>query len=1240
MQLNKYQKEVVEHIDGPCVVTSCPGSGKCVAGDTLVLSNNIFISKIKDNKVNNIIGLSSENFSDISSKSMAISDFVDSGKHYTIKISTQNGYSLEGTHDHPIAVVDNNGNFQWKKLKDVKVGEFSPIWVNDKKDFNYELDEKFYFIGLLIGDGCLSSDKQISFSSEKNNVSDKFCQIVKKYYNYECKVRKDKRRKNLYSFYIYSVDIIKNIKQEFGDIFHYSYNKYLTYEILESSKSKIASLIRGIFDTDGSVSNSCCDIILSSKKIIDQLHVLLLHYGIFSTKTIKEYKRKGYYRIQIYGNNYRRFVKNIGFGHFKKKEISEKILFKKNNSNQIIPFMHNKIDTLSKELSSLNPKWYNRSTQTILNNKYNIRIARNKTSKVKNTRNITEDTINKIEYAFKDFNYNSDVFNNINEKNRYCYSKISNIEYSNEKKQVYDYVVPKTHNFISNGFISHNTFVLVERVCSLIKKGIKPKNILCLTFTNKAANEMKERICQKLGLKKPGFFIGTFHSLCSLLIRTVGSEVGYFNKFTILDDKDQQNLISQLARQLEYDINSSITYHIAYCLNYYRDQMEDFSWVEEKISNSADIEIASLYIDHCRKNNLLDFSGLIYEAIKIIENNENIKNKIQNTFKYILVDETQDTNKSQFHLINLLGEKYNNVMIIGDPDQCIIRGEKILTSMGYKNVEEVNEEDKVLCMEKDIHKDGYSMNIVESKINKIYNKEVIDYTIVKIKTLYLKEAIYSKDHMVFASLSKKQIKSISKDIGELSFITIDENSKLKYYLIPAIFLEKDMPIISCHYGRDKIKSLICSETALFFDYVDKVEFDSYTGSLYDLEVDKHHNFISSGIVSHNSIYGWRGARFKNIQDFIDRHDNCRIISLSKNYRSTPQIINVASRLIKHNDSHVKIKFETDNPNGENIRCRVFNDQVEEAEWIGDTVKRLISDGGWDPEDMAVLYRVNKMSEPIEQSFVNNGIPYEVIGAYNFYDRKEIKDCLAMARFLVNPRDGVSFHRISKFLGNIGNITIGKIEKLASSQNISILKACKEIIPQIKVLKTKKACENIYNIYNKRFDLDKPSVCFSSLINDMKYIDYIDKEYGDNSLERKENIDQIINSSGEFNNEKDGLFKYLQQISLFSPNDKDNKDNKVSLMSLHAAKGLEFPIVFIIGVEDKILPHKQSVADDPYTGIEEERRLCYVGITRAKKILYLTWCRRRKKFGMYGQMKYEKSTPSRFLFESGLLKKRE
>ncbi len=604
---------------------------------------------------------------------------------------------------------------------------------------------------------------------------------------------------------------------------------------------------------------------------------------------------------------------------------------------------------------------------------------------------------------------------------------------------------------------SGKTLVMVERVAALIKSGVRPKNVLCLTFTNRAANEVKERIQKRLGVDKLDFFCGTFHSMCAKMIRKLGHVIGYDSNYTILDDKDQVALIMQIARRLEYDIEWGDARKIQGSVNYYRDQMEDFEWVEDHLKTDAMVKIAKRYIEKCKEDNLIDFSGLIYEAIKVVEANEELKEKIQNTFKQILIDEVQDTNVSQFFLINLLAEKWKNLMLIGDIDQ--------------------------------------------------------------------------------------------------------------------------------------------------------------------------------------SIYKFRGARYQNIQDFINRYEDCRVISLSKNYRSTPQIVRAAHKLIQYNSSHMGTSFETDNEDGEAVRCTAYRDQLVEADKVGLMIRRLIDEGGFDPQEIAVLYRINRLSEPIEASLVKHGVSYEVIGSHNFYDRKEIRDCLGMLKFLSNPKDGIAFHRVCSLVKGLGNVTVGRIENLSSEKNITLPQACKEMGDSAKSVNIRNACNKIHSVYSHKWDTDNPASCLKGLVEKFEYKGHLLKKFKDTATEREGNVDQLIDSAGEFIGEN-GISNYLQQVSLVTNKDKDDeKQKKVKLMSIHASKGLEFDVGFIISVEDGILPSQLALADDPYEGIQEERRIAFVAMTRFREVLFMSYCKNRKGFGKHGNMFYRASKPSQFLYEAGLIKKK-
>jgi DNA helicase II / ATP-dependent DNA helicase PcrA len=245
-------------------------------------------------------------------------------------------------------------------------------------------------------------------------------------------------------------------------------------------------------------------------------------------------------------------------------------------------------------------------------------------------------------------------------------------------------------------------------------------------------------------------------------------------------------------------------------------------------------------------------------------------------------------------------------------------------------------------------------------------------------------------------------------------------------------------------------------------------------------------------------------------------------------------------------------------------------------------------------------------------------------------------CLSMAKVLVNPRDGVSFHRAAKLLPGLGDVTIGKIENIAAEKGINLFEACQEMAKLSKGLNVRNSCKKLYDIYNSGLDFSDPAFCMNELIDKFNYKDYMEEKFQKDLVERQDCVQQLIDASGIYNGENGGLSEYLQKISLVTSSDKDSEDDKVSLMSLHAAKGLEFKIVFLIGCEIDILPHRMALMDDPFEGAEEERRVFFVGISRAQKLLYVTYCNNRKRFTKFG-MKDIPSKPSPFLKECGLIK---
>jgi DNA helicase II / ATP-dependent DNA helicase PcrA len=605
---------------------------------------------------------------------------------------------------------------------------------------------------------------------------------------------------------------------------------------------------------------------------------------------------------------------------------------------------------------------------------------------------------------------------------------------------------------------SGKTRCIVERVANLIDKGVNPSHILCLTFTNKAANEMRERICKRLNIDDATFYIGTFHSLCVKILRRVGTKIGYTPGFSIFDSNDQTSLLKSLARQMGFDIKKLNFYGIAHKMNFGREVLEDENTIMQRFEDSVESSIAKKYLAEIKEQNAIDFSGLLYETVRLLKTEEDILGRLQNQFEYVMVDEIQDTNYAQFELVNLFAGKHKNVMIIGDINQ--------------------------------------------------------------------------------------------------------------------------------------------------------------------------------------SLYKFRGARYQNVLDFVTKYKECKEISLGKNYRSTPEIIKIAEKLIKKNSSFTGIKFETDNESGQEPQYSIHYEPRAEADAVAKKIKFLVNDEGWDYNDIAVFYRLNRMSLELQTAFAKSYIPFTVIGGPNFFDRKEIRDCLGMLRWLANSYDKIAFHRVIDMFSDIGDVTYSRIVEVSQDNNISLMEACSKIDSLTNRKSIIKAAKRIQGVFDFDFSSMHAGKALSLLISKINYYGHLEKASKNNKdyEDRKSNVEELINNATTFGQTNSSISDYLHSIALISSSDKESEDS-VSLMTMHASKGLEFPVVFMIGAEEGIHPHFMALKDaktpeEKIEAVEEERRIFFVGITRSERRLYVSSCENRLK-SPWGKPELIKVEPSRFVSESGL-----
>ncbi len=409
-----------------------------------------------------------------------------------------------------------------------------------------------------------------------------------------------------------------------------------------------------------------------------------------------------------------------------------------------------------------------------------------------------------------------------------------------------------------------------------------------------------------------------------------------------------------------------------------------------------------------------------------------------------------------------------------------------------------------------------------------------------------------------------------------------------------------------------------------YDVVESVERIELDLPVYDLDIENTHNFIANGIVTHNSIYGFRGADINNILDFEDYYPDAHVVRLEQNYRSTQTILDAANAVIANNRGQKPKSLWSDLGEGDPIHVRELEDEHAEGRFVTGEIQRLLDEGAG-RSDIAVFYRTNAQSRVLEDTLVRAEIAYQVIGGTKFYERAEIKDAVGYLGVLVNPQDVGAFTRIvNSPRRGIGSTSLGRLLSFANTTGVSIWDAASEPEqvpdlgpPAIKALRRFMAT---MHVLGERTEGSTPvAALLNDVLRETGYLEALEAERTIEAQGRIENLEELVNVAVEYDEAAEaegrddaGLAQFLQQIQLLSDADERRDDEGlVTLMTLHNAKGLEYPTVFMIGCEEGVFPHSRALDEG---GLEEERRLCYVGITRAMRDLYLTSARTRAVFG--------------------------
>jgi len=830
---------------------------------------------------------------------------------------------------------------------------------------------------------------------------------------------------------------------------------------------------------------------------------------------------------------------------------------------------------------------------------------------------------------------------------------------------------------------SGKTNALTKRIAYLIReRHVRPYNILAVTFTNKAAAEMKERISNLIGdLAMRDLWAGTFHSLCARILRERGVQIGLDKNFVIYDDGDQLALVRETVRELNLDDKQfapravlSLISKAKETLQTPDDIMNDFSAspFERAIGKAY-----RLYQEKLTISNALDFDDLIMKTVQLLRESEKAREHYQNRFQFVHCDEFQDVNGSQYELLKLCAGKYKNICVVGDDDQCVVEGTPILTPSGYVPVEQIKEGDTVLAA-------NYGYKAVPALVDKVIVNDYLG-VVRHIQTESGEAVRVTPNHVIFWKIG-----GAPDEVYRQSGMQWQEASQDWDHPLDCVSFEVTSPKLDdkqfCVMGASdegqnwfadhneawafakKLQSRRNSgEILVEYEFADTawaaspadilttwhsvpvasrlhtypasqicgITDEDYAGKVYDLSVAGLRNYVAGGIIVHNSIYAFRGANVQIILNFETDFPDATIIKLEQNYRSTRNILDAAYHVVKNNRGRADKRLWTDNIEGESITLVEAPNEVEEAAAIVGVVREETLTGDRRFGDFAVLYRANSQSRALEEQFINYRIPYKIVGGVRFYERREIKDLLAYLRVLMNPYDGLSMRRIINVPARaIGTTTVEKINNFASRYEIAFWDACRRVNEMELPSRAKNSVQafvKIVEYLTTKRDAQPVSTLIQNILDTTGYLDDLKKEKTEEANSRVENVGELLSVAKEFEDQAGdegdkSLTAFLENVSLVSDIDTlEDSANSVTMMTLHAAKGLEFPVVFLTGLEEGIFPHFRAMGSQ--TEMEEERRLCYVGITRARDELFLSYAGSRMLFG-----NVQRNPVSRFISE--------
>jgi superfamily I DNA/RNA helicase len=855
--------------------------------------------------------------------------------------------------------------------------------------------------------------------------------------------------------------------------------------------------------------------------------------------------------------------------------------------------------------------------------------------------------------------------------------------------------LPPQHALILAGAGSGKTRVLTTRICWLVQTGsVGPAGILAVTFTNKAAKEMLTRISAMLPINVRGMWIGTFHGLCNRMLRIHHKDAGLPQLFTILDTGDQQAVVKRVLRSMNVDEDKFPPRQVQWFINDAKEEGKRPGNVEvhDEFGRRC-VEIYAAYEDVLRREGAVDFPELLLRSYELLSANEVLRDHYRNRFRHILVDEFQDTNRLQYRWLKLLTGPGASLFCVGDDDQCVVAGTAVEMADGSLRpietirpghairsgfgsgrfdgavVDRVHRRSKrtelvtlrtaagraVVSTPEHVHFAGYRRGRTPHHVprSRDSNRRNITITLCSDRrgtTPMHRVAIGGNDAAARARLSELglsvrpakrgseswRFEACRRDYREVLAIAERIREALDgQFVFKARVLEQSLPHTR---ARDVRPGMIVATGEGAFDVVTEVHHEKAAARMvYDIDVRATHNFVANGVVTHNSIYAFRGANVGNMGDFEREYRVQNVIRLEQNYRSHGHILDAANALISNNRKRLGKNLWTAAGEGEPIRIYQAQTDGYEAAFIAEEIGSLARDG-YARREMAVLYRSNAQSRVIEHALFSQGIPYRVYGGLRFFERLEIKHALAYLRLLANAEDDSAFLRVVNFpTRGIGARSVEAVQDAARAQGVSLWQAACTLKGKpaaavgsfVRLVEAMRAGTMTLPLHE----------VVEHVIHASGLIDHYRNEK--DGQDRVENLEELVNAAAAYVQESeaapapvegedpapaDPLSAFLSHAALESgDNQAAEGTDAVQLMTVHSAKGLEFHCVFIGGLEEGLFPHEQSMNESD--GLEEERRLMYVAITRARTRLYLTFAQTRL---LHGQTRY--NVASRFLDE--------